>query len=205
VVPEDFAYAIPEVFSDTQAPPLLCAGIIGYRSLKRSQCKPGMSLALYGFGSSAHIVIQIALHWGCEVYVCSRDLKHRQLALSMGAKWAGARAEDMPVPADSAIIFAPAGPLVPQALARLRKGGTLALAGIYMTSIPEMDYETHLFHEKNVHSVTANTRQDGMELLQVAAEIPIRPQVQVFSMARANDALIQLKNDSIQGSAVLIP
>lgn len=204
VVPEDFAYAIPEAFSDTQAPPLLCAGIIGYRSLKRSQCKPGTSLALYGFGSSAHIVIQIALHWGCEVYVCTRDLKHRELALSMGARWAGARAEDMPVLTDSAIIFAPAGPLVPQALKRLRKGGTLALAGIYMTSIPEMDYENHLFYEKNVHSVTANTRQDGNELLQVAAEIPIRPQVQLFPMQQANEALIQLKKDSIQGSAVLV-
>ncbi len=204
VVPEDFAYAIPGVFSDTEAPPLLCAGIIGYRSLKRSQCRPGQALALYGFGSSAHIVIQIARHWGCGVYVCSRDAKHRQLALSLGAEWAGSSAEDMPVLADSAIIFAPAGSLVPQALARLRKGGTLALAGIYMTSIPEMDYETHLFHEKNIHSVTANTREDGNELLRVAAEIPIRPQVELFPMERANDALIRLKEDSIQGSAVLV-
>lgn len=204
VVPEDFAYAIPVAFSDTEAPPLLCAGIIGYRSLKRSQCKPGQSLALYGFGSSAHIVIQIARHWGCDVYVCSRDDKHLQLALSLGARWAGTRAEDMPILADSAIIFAPAGSLVPQALARLRKGGTLALAGIYMTDIPEMNYENHLFYEKNVHSVTANTRQDGNELLQAAAEIPIRPQVQLFAMEQANEALIQLKRDSIQGSAVLV-
>ncbi len=204
VAPEDFAYAIPDAFSDMEAPPLLCAGIIGYRSLKRSECRAGQNLALYGFGSSAHIVIQIARHWGCKVYVCSRDAKHQQLALSMGAEWAGARAEDMPVEADSAIIFAPAGPLIPQALARLRKGGTLALAGIYMTAIPEMDYETHLFYEKNVHSVTANTRQDGNELLRVAAEIPIRPQVQLFPMEAANEALIRLKQDSIQGSAVLV-
>ncbi len=204
VVPEDFAYGIPEAFSDTEAPPLLCAGIIGYRSLKRSQCQPGQNLALYGFGSSAHIVIQIARHWGCKVYVCSRDEKHQQLALSMGAEWAGMQAEGMPVEADSAIIFAPAGPLIPQALARLRKGGTLALAGIYMTAIPEMDYEKHLFYEKNIHSVTANTRQDGNELLRVAAEIPIRPQVQLFPMEEANEALIRLKQDTIQGSAVLV-
>lgn len=204
VVPEDFAYAIPKIFTDTEAPPLLCAGIIGYRSLKRSLCRPGQSLALYGFGSSAHIVIQIARHWGCSVYVCSRDAKHQQLALSMGAQWAGSNAGDMPVSADSAIIFAPAGHLVPQALARLRKGGTLALAGIYMSTIPEMDYEKHLFYEKNIHSVTANTRQDGNELLQVAAEIPIRPQVELFPVEQANEALIRLKHDSIQGSAVLV-
>jgi alcohol dehydrogenase, propanol-preferring len=204
VVPEAFAYPIPDAFSDTQAPPLLCAGIIGYRSLKRSLCLPGQNLALYGFGSSAHIVIQIALYWGCKVYVCTRSEKHRRLAMELGAAWAGARAEHMPVQPDSAIIFAPAGELVPEALRRLRKGGTLALAGIYMTDIPSMDYENHLFYEKNVHSVTANTRQDGIELLRVAAEIPLRPQVQVFPMERANEALLMLKQDGIQGSGVLI-
>lgn len=204
VVNEAFAYPIPEVFSDFEAPPLLCAGIIGYRSLKRSLCRPGQALALYGFGSSAHIVIQIAIHWGCSVYVCSRSGQHQKLALELGAKWAGSRAEDMPVLADSAIIFAPAGSLVPQALRRLRKGGTLALAGIYMTDIPAMDYERHLFYEKNVHSVTANTRQDGIELLEAAAEIPIRPQVRLFYMHEANEALLKLKQDRIQGSGVLV-
>ncbi|MCU0589684.1 MAG: zinc-dependent alcohol dehydrogenase family protein [Syntrophobacteraceae bacterium] len=204
VVPEGFAYSVPEVFADTEAPPLLCAGIIGYRSLKRSQCQPGQALALYGFGSSAHIVIQIARHWGCRVYVVSRDARHQQLALSMGAEWAGPRADDLPVLADSAIIFAPAGNLIPQALGRLRKGGTLALAGIYMTAIPSMDYEEHLFYEKNVHSVTANTREDGIELLRIAAEIPIRPQVELFPLEQANEALLRLKQDGIQGSAVLV-
>jgi len=204
VVPEDFAYPIPETFSDGEATPLLCAGIIGYRSLKRSLVQPGQSLALYGFGSSAHIVIQIAVHWGCKVYACSRTEKHRKLALELGAQWAGLRAEDMPVRADSAIIFAPAGSLVPQALEQLRKGGTLALAGIYMSAIPQMDYEKHLFYEKNIHSVTANTRQDGLELLQLAAQIPIRPQVQLFPLQEANEALLRLKQDKIEGSGVLV-
>lgn len=203
VVPEAFAYPIPTVFSDVEAAPLLCAGIIGYRSLKRSLCSPGQTLALYGFGSSAHIVIQLAVTWGCDVYVCTRSDKHRKLALTLGAKWAGSRADEMPVLADSAIVFAPAGPLVPQALSRLRKGGTLALAGIYMTAIPEMDYEKHLFYEKNIHSVTANTRRDGMELLQTAAAIPIKPQVQVFPIRDANQALLKLKQDEIEGSGVL--
>jgi alcohol dehydrogenase, propanol-preferring len=203
-VPESFAYRIPDVFTDTEAPPLLCAGIIGYRSLKRSLVQPGQSLALYGFGSSAHIVIQIATHWGCDVYVCSRNESHAQLALSLGARWAGSRAEEMPVLTDSAIIFAPAGTLVPVALERLRKGGTLALAGIYMSDIPSMEYEKHLFYEKNVHSVTANTRQDGIELLEIAARIPIRPKVQLFSIQDANQALLDLKEDRINGSGVLV-
>lgn len=204
VVPEDFAYAIPDGFGDAEAAPLLCAGIIGYRSLKRSGCKPGEKLALYGFGSSAHIVIQIARSWGCEVYVCTRSERHRRLSLELGASWAGTVDDSMPAAPDAAIIFAPAGSLVPEALTRIRKGGTVALAGIYMTAIPEMDYEKHLFYEKNVHSVTANTRQDGMELLRTAAEIPLRPQVTTFPMERANEALLKLKRDEIQGSGVLV-
>ncbi|MHC1742735.1 MAG: zinc-dependent alcohol dehydrogenase family protein [Syntrophobacteraceae bacterium] len=204
IVPEDFAYKIPDGLTDAEATPLLCAGIIGYRSLKRSLVQPGQSLALYGFGSSAHIVIQIAIHWGCEVYVCSRNESHAQLALGLGARWAGSRAEEMPVLTDSAIIFAPAGNLVPVALERLQKGGTLALAGIYMSGIPPMEYERHLFYEKNVHSVTANTRQDGIELLETAARIPIRPKVQLFLITEANQALRDLKEDRINGSGALV-
>jgi alcohol dehydrogenase, propanol-preferring len=204
VVPEDFAYAIPGAFTDAEAAPLLCGGIIGYRSLRRSQVRPGQTLGLYGFGSSAHIVLQIARYWGCEVYVCTRQRKHQELALRLGAKWAGSRTEEMPVQTDSAIIFAPAGSLVPKALARLSKGGTLALAGIYMTDIPEMAYEAHLFYEKNVRSVTANTRQDAVELLQLAAKIPIRPTVQTFPMEQANEALLKLKRDEINGTGVLV-
>jgi alcohol dehydrogenase, propanol-preferring len=203
-VSEAFAYSLPDAFSDSEAAPLLCAGIIGYRSLRRSEIQPGGRLGLYGFGSSAHIVIQIALYWGCEVYVCTRQVRHQQLALQLGAKWADSRAEEMPVETDSSIIFAPAGSLVPQALARLRKGGTLALAGIYMTAIPEMDYDKHLFYEKNIHSVTANTRQDARELLELAAAIPIRPKLQEFPMARANEALLRLKRDEINGAGVLV-
>ncbi len=204
VVNEEFAYPIPDVFSDEEAPPLLCAGIIGYRSLKRSGLRRGQSLAIYGFGSSAHIVIQIARHMGCKVYVCTRGAKHRELAKSLGADWVGEEPGKMPAPADSAIIFAPAGGLVPVALEHLKKGGTLALAGIYMSPTPVMDYEKHLFYEKNIHSVTANTREDGLELLRVAAEIPIRPQVQLFPLREANRALLYLKEDKMKGSGVLV-
>ena len=141
---------------------------------------------------------------GCKVYACTRGEKHRELAGRLGAQWVGEKPEDMPVLTDSAIIFAPAGDLVPKALEHLRKGGTLALAGIYMTPIPQMHYEKHLFYEKNIHSVTANTRQDGMELLRTAAEIPIRPQVQVFPLIEANQALLALKEDRMEGSGVLV-
>ena len=204
VVNEKFAYQIPDIFSDEEAPPLLCAGIIGYRSLKRSGLLPGESLAIYGFGSSAHIVLQIARHMGCHVYVCTRGAKHRELAKSLGAEWVGEDPAKMPAPTESAIIFAPAGELVPVALEHLKKGGTLALAGIYMSKIPAMDYESHLFYEKNIHSVTANTRRDGVELLRIAAEIPIRPQVQLFPLRDANRALLWLKEDRMEGSGVLV-
>ena len=204
IVPEDFAYEIPEVFDDVHATPLLCAGIIGYRALKRCNLPSGGRLALYGFGSSAHVVIQIAQHRGCEVYVVTRGENHRELARQMGATWVGANAADMPVKADSAIIFAPAGELVPPALAALEKGGTLALAGIYMTDVPSLDYERYLFYERDVHSVTANTREDGRELLAEAAEIPIRPHVTEYALSDANRALQDLKADRISGTGVLV-
>jgi propanol-preferring alcohol dehydrogenase len=204
VVHEDFAYEIPALFDDVQAAPLLCAGIIGYRALRRSQLPPGGRLALYGFGSSAHVLIQIATHRGCEVYVVTRDERHRELARQMGAVWAGARAEDMPVKAHSAILFAPVGELVPPALEKLEKGGTLALAGIYMTPIPAMDYQRYVFYERDIHSVTSNTRQDGRELLAEAAQIPLRPHTTVYPLAQANRALQDLKADRIAGTGVLM-
>jgi len=204
VVPEEFAYEIPDAFGDVDATPLLCAGIIGYRALKRSELPDGGRLALYGFGSSAHVVIQLALHRGCQVYVVTRGESHRQLARRMGAAWVGERAEDMPVRVDSAILFAPVGELVPPALEKLEKGGTLALAGIYMTPIPQMDYERYVFYERNIHSVTANTRADGRELLAEAARIPIRPHVTTYPLAEANRALADLKNDRVSGTAVLV-
>jgi propanol-preferring alcohol dehydrogenase len=204
VVPEGFAYPIPDGFDDLQAAPLLCAGIIGYRALQRAEVPPGGRLALYGFGSSASVVIQIALHRGYEVHVVSRGDSHRQLAREMGALWVGAPGEGLPVEVDSAIIFAPAGDIVPDALASVRKGGTVAMAGIYMTPVPELDYEAHLFHEKNLRSVEANTREDGRGLLREAAEVPVRARVTTFPLREANEALIRLKNDDIDGSAVLV-
>ncbi len=204
VVPEEFAYEIPPAFSDVQAAPLLCAGIIGYRALRRSHLPDGGSLGIYGFGSSAHVVIQIALHRGCKVYVVSRAEAHRKLAVELGAAWAGERPEDMPVKLDSAILFAPVGELVPAALERLEKGGTLSLAGIHMTPIPQMDYKRYVFYERNIHSVTANTRQDGRDLLAEAAEIPIHAHTTTYDLADANRALQDLKADRINGTGVLV-
>jgi alcohol dehydrogenase, propanol-preferring len=204
VAPEDFVYEIPGAFTDEQAAPLLCAGIIGYRALRRSRLPDGGKLALYGFGSSAHVVIQIARHRGCEVYVVTRGEGHRELARRMGAVWVGEDATGMPVKVDSAIIFAPAGELVPLALAALKKGGTLALAGIYMTAIPQLDYEKYVFYERDICSVTANTRQDGRDLLAEAAAIPIRPYTTTYALAEANRALQDLKHDRINGTGVLI-
>lgn len=204
VVPEDFAYEIPHAFDDREATPLLCAGIIGFRALRRSQLPEAGTLGIFGFGSSAHVVIQIARHRGCEVYVVTRGEKHRQLAREMGAAWVGSDADHMPVKVDSAIIFAPAGELVPVALSTLEKGGTLALAGIYMSDIPAMNYEKHLFYERNVHSVTANTRHDGRELLREAADIPLRPHVTTYPLSEANRALQDLKHDRINGTGVLV-
>jgi len=203
VVPEGYAYAIPESFEDEQAAPLLCAGIIGYRALQRSELPRGGRLGLYGFGSSAHVVLQIALHRGCEVYVSTRGESHRALADRMGASWVGGTFDRPPVELDSAIVFAPAGPVVPAALRAVGSGGTVALAGIHMTDIPEMDYESCLFHEKNLRSVEANTRLDGEALLREAAEIPVRPEVTVFSLDEANEALVRLKEDRIDGTGVL--
>lgn len=204
LVPEDFAYAIPPGFDDAEATPLLCAGIIGYRALRRSQVPRGGSLALYGFGSSAHVTLQVARHWGCTVYVSTRDAAHRRLALELGAAWAGGPGEPLPDKVDSGIVFAPAGELVPAALRDLDKGGTLALAGIYMSDLPSMAYEPHLFWEKTLQSVTANTRADGEALLAEAAAIPIRPRVQRYSLAEANRALQDLAADRVEGTAVLI-
>jgi len=204
VVPEAFAYALPEPFSDVEAAPLLCAGIIGYRALDRAELPRGGRLGLFGFGSSAHVVLQIARHRGSEVFVATRGESHRELARRLGADWVGDTNEPMPADLDSAIVFAPAGEIVPVALERLRKGGTVALAGIYMTQVPALDYERHLFHEKNLRSVEANTRRDGEALLREAATIPIHPQVTTFSLAEANEALIRLKQDRIDGTGVLL-
>jgi alcohol dehydrogenase, propanol-preferring len=204
VVREDFAYAVPPALGTAEATPLLCAGIIGYRALRRAEIRPGCRLGMYGFGSSAHIAIQVARHLGCTVYVMTRDEKHRALACELGAAWAGPADAQPPERLDSAILFAPVGHLVLPALEALDYGGTLAVAGIYLSDIPALNYERHLFHEKNLRSVTANTRSDGEELLRIAAEIPIRPQTTSFPLEDANRALQQLKRDGLQGSGVLV-
>jgi alcohol dehydrogenase, propanol-preferring len=205
IVPEAFAYHIPDAFDDVHAAPLLCAGIIGYRALKRADLPPGGRLAMFGFGSSAHIIMQIVLHRGCEVFVVTRGETHRQLAREMGATWVGEKASELPTKVNSAIMFAPAGNLVPEALAWLDKGGTLALAGIYMSEIPALNYERTLFYEKNIRSVTANTREDGRELLAEAAAISLRPHITTYPLAEANRALLDLKEDRVNGTAVLVP
>jgi alcohol dehydrogenase, propanol-preferring len=204
-VPEAFAYGLPDEFADEDAAPLLCAGIIGYRALKRSELPPGGKLGIFGFGSSAHVVIQIALARGCEVYVVTRGEKHQHLARRMGAAWVGSQADQMPAKVDSVILFAPVGELVPDALRCLDKGGTLALAGIHLSDVPTLNYEQHLFYERNIHSVTANTRDDGRQLLEEAARIPIRPQITSYRLEDANRALQDLKNDQINGTGVLVP
>jgi propanol-preferring alcohol dehydrogenase len=203
VAPEDFVYPLPSETDAVAVAPLLCAGIIGYRALRRSGVRRGERLGLYGFGASAHIVMQIARSWGCEVYVATRGDKHKALASRMGAVWVGDAAATPPEKLNAAIIFAPAGELVPRALAVLDRGGTLALAGVYMTSIPQLDYEATLFYEHNLRSVTANTRQDGIELLQLAREIPLHAHTEEFSLGQANVALAKLKHDEINGAAVL--
>lgn len=203
VVPAQFAYPIPSVFSDDEAAPLLCAGIIGYRALRLSGIKPGQRLGLYGFGASAHIAIQIARHWGCQVYVSSLKSEHQKLAKQLGAVWVGGASEMPPDTLHGSIIFAPAGELVPPALRALERGGTLALAGIHMSPIPSLDYDRDVFGERVIRSVTANTRQDGLDLLREAAAIPIKPRTVRFPLEEANRALQELKAGSFQGAAVL--
>lgn len=204
VVPEKFAYVIPErLIDDTEAAPLLCAGIIGYRALRLSEIKPGQRLGLYGFGASAHLAIQVALYWECEIYGFSRSEAHRALARKLGASWTGTSKDEPPSKLHSSIIFAPVGELVLDALSVLEKGGTVALAGIYMSPIPEMDYMKYLYQERTLRSVANATRQDGEELLRIAAEIPIRPVTQVFILEEANKVLQFLKAGKINGAAVL--
>ena len=199
---ESFVYPIPEGFADLSAAPLLCAGIIGFRSLRLSGVARGGQLGLYGFGAAAHVAIQVARHWGAEVYACTRDERHRKLALELGAVWAGGTVDPPPEKLDSAIVFAPAGEIVPAALRALKKGGTLALAGIHMSPIPSFDYGL-LYHERVIRSVANNTRQDGHDFLRAAAEIPIRTAVEIFPLREANRALNALKHDAIRGAAVL--
>jgi propanol-preferring alcohol dehydrogenase len=203
VVPARFAYPIPPVFSDDEAAPLLCAGIIGYRALRMSGIKPGQRLGFYGFGASAHIAIQIARHRGCEVYVSSLKAEHQRFARELGARWVGGVRDMPPDKLHGSIIFAPAGELVPPALRALERGGTLALAGIHMSPIPSLDYDREVFGERVIRSVTANTRQDGLDFLREAAAIPLKPRTVSFRFDDANRALQELKAGRYSGAGVL--
>ncbi len=202
VAHQDFVYPLPEGFPDLAAAPLLCAGIIGFRCLRLSGIAAGGNLGIYGFGAAGHVCIQVARHWGVNVFVCTREEKHRRLATELGAVWAGGTVEEPPDKLDASIIFAPAGELVPPALKGLRKGGTLILGGIYMSPIPGLEYDL-LYRERSIKSVANNTREDGRDFLRVAAEIPIHTEVQVFPLDQVNQALNALKHDGIRGAAVL--
>lgn len=203
VVREDFAYPIPKALGDEAAAPLMCAGIIGYRAIRRADIRPGATVGLYGFGGSAHIAIQVLKHWGCRVFVMSRGGRHQELAEALGADWVGPAAAAPPAKLDAAILFAPAGELVPPALEALDRGGVLAIAGIYLSQVPALDYERHLFQEREVRSVTANTRADAEEFLKLAGEIPVRTHTVGMALGDANRALNMLKHDELKGAAAL--
>jgi propanol-preferring alcohol dehydrogenase len=203
-VPAAYAYRLPASGSDLELAPLLCAGIIGYRALCRAKVPPGGRLGIYGFGASAHLTAQIALAQGTEVHVLTRDPGARRLALDLGATSAGAAGGRPPELLDAAILFAPAGDLVPTALAALEKGGTLAVAGIHLSDIPRLDYQRHLFHEKTLTSVTSNTRADGENLLRLAGRLGVRATVTPYPFERAADALADLAEDRVSGAAVLV-
>jgi len=203
VAPAAFSYSLPPGFTPIEVAPLLCAGIIGFRALKLSEAQEGEILALYGFGASAHVTIQIALRRGSKVVVFSRSAEHRELAKKLGAFWSGTIDQQPPLKPDRAIIFAPAGALVKHALEHVEKGGTVTLASIHMSPIPELNYEKHLYHEKNLKSVTASTRSDGRELLSAARSANVKTETQVFRLRDANVALRMLKESRIRGAGVL--
>lgn len=202
VVPEDFAVALPEALGDLEAAPLLCAGVIGYRALRRAEVQPGERVALMGFGASAHLAIQVLHHWGCEVVVLTRGERHRALARELGAAWVGDAAELPAEPCDRAVVFAPAGELVPVALDVVRPGGTVSLAGIHMTPIPSFDY-SRLWRERTLRSVANMTRRDAEELMALAAEAGVRAEYETFPLEAAGEALEAIKRDAVRGAAVL--
>lgn len=197
-----FVFPLPESLDPVAAAPLLCAGVIGYRSLCQAQTKPGCRLGLYGFGSSAHICLQIGRHWKCQVAVFTRTALHRQEAVALGADWVGSADDQPPWPLDSAVIFAPAGELVPKALAHLDRGGVLALAGIHMSALPGFEYRL-IYEERRITSVANCTRQDVAELLKLASEIPLHTTVETFPLAAASRALLALKQSRLRAAAVL--
>lgn len=201
----DFMAPLPEAMEDLQAAPLLCAGIIGFRSIRVAGVERGERVGLFGFGASAHLALPVLRHWGCRVYVSSRGASHRRLAESLGAEWAGDDKQKPPVELDRAITFAPSGDVVVAALSSLRKGGVVAINAIHLDRMPEFDYDRLLWGERQIRSVANMTRADAHDFLQLAAEIPLRPKVTVFPLAQANEALLAVKRDAIDGAAVIVP
>ena len=198
----NYTLRLPDDLSDEQAAPMLCAGIIGYRSLHQADLQRGERLGLVGFGASAHLAIQVANHWDCDVYVFTRSEEHRRHAEELGAVWVGGAEDQAPQPLDRAVIFAPAGHLVPKILSKLRPGGTLAINAIYMSPIPEMDYDL-IYGERTLRSVANATYRDGVEFLQLAAQIPIKATVQNYDLEQANQALEDIKHSRLNGEAIL--
>jgi alcohol dehydrogenase, propanol-preferring len=204
VVPAAYAYSIPDAYSDEQAAPLLCAGIIGYRALRRAQLPPGGRLGIYGFGASAHIAAQIALAEGAELVVMTRGESGRELAAELGATFVGGAYDRPPMPLDSAIVFAPAGGIVPAALEAVDRGGTVSIAGIHLSDIPTLDYERQLFYERDLRSVTSNTRRDGEELLRLAGRLDVRIHTTRYEFGAVDQALRDLAASAFSGAAVIV-
>jgi propanol-preferring alcohol dehydrogenase len=202
LVRADFALRLPESFSDREAAPLLCGGVIGYRSLRIAGIQPGEKLGLYGFGSSAHLSLQVAQRWGCEVYVVTRSVEDRARAIALGATWAGGYDERVPVPLDAAVSFAPVGSAVVAALTALAPGGTVAINAIHLDGIPAFSYDL-FWRERGIRSVANYTREDAREFLALAAEIPIHAEIEAFALADANEALARMKSGALRGTAVL--
>jgi propanol-preferring alcohol dehydrogenase len=205
VARQDFVYPLPQELDDLHAAPLLCAGIIGFRSLRVASVEPGERVGLFGFGASAHLVIAVLRSWNCEVYVSTRGASHRQLAESLGATWVGKETDKPPAELDRAVTFAPSGDVVIAALASLRKGGIVAINAIHLDRMPEFDYDRLLWGERQIRSVANMTRSDAKDFLKIAADIRLRPKVTVFSLDQANEALAAVSNDAVDGAAVIVP
>ena len=205
LVRSDFAFPLPESLDDLHAAPLLCAGIIGFRSLRVAGVEPGERVGLFGFGASAHLAIEVLRAWKCEVYVSTRGVSHRRLAEERGAAWVGDEHQKPAVPLDRAITFAPSGDVVVMALSCLRKGGVLAINAIHLDQIPQFDYDSLLWGERQIRSVANMTRSDARDFLKIAAEISLQPKLTVFGLAHANEALTAIRHDAIDGAAVIVP
>ena len=201
----DFVFPLPDALDDLHAAPLLCAGIIGFRSLRVAGVQHGERVGLFGFGASAHLAIAVLRAWGCEVYVSTRGASHRKLAESLGAAWVGEATEKPPVQLDRAVSFAPSGDVVIAALASLRKGGVVAINAIHLDRIPEFDYDRLLWGERQIRSVANMTRADARDFLNLAAEIRLHPKVTAYPLAQVNEALAALKADRIDGAVAIVP